>query len=144
MLARDYPVSVVCEVLDCARSSYYHRPAPSHEQGVQQAIEEVAAAWPRYGYRRITHQLRRAGWTVNHKRVARIMRERGLQAHRKPKRRTTTDSSHAFPRYSNLVEQLEIVRPEQVWVSDITYIGLREEFVYLAVLLDVFTRCIRL
>jgi hypothetical protein len=57
------------------------------------------------------------------------MRERGLQAHRKPKRRTTTDSSHAFARYPNLVEQLEIVRPEHVWVSDITYIGLREEFV---------------
>ena len=136
-------MSVVCEVVDCARSSYYHRPMALLEQGVQQAIEAVAAAWPRYGYRRVTHQLRREGWTVNHKRVARIMRERGLQVHRKPKRRTTTDSRHAFPRYPNLVEQLEIVRPEQVWVSDITYIGLREEFVYLAVLMDVFTRCIR-
>jgi putative transposase len=71
------------------------------------------------------------------------MRELGLQAHRKAKRRTTTDSRHAFPRYPNLVEHLEIVRPEQVWVSDITSIHLREEFVYLAVLMDVFTRCIR-
>jgi putative transposase len=87
--------------------------------------------------------LRREGWTVNHKRVARLMRTLGLQAHRKPNRRTTTDSSHAFPRYPNLLEQLEIVRPDQVWVSDITYIGLREEWVYLAVLMDVFTRCIR-
>src|SRR5438552_2228704 len=78
------------------------------------------------------------------KRVARMMRDLGLQAQRKPKpRTTTTDSRHAFPRYPNLVEQLEIVRPEQVWVSDITSIGLREEFVYLAVLMDVFTRCIR-
>jgi putative transposase len=143
MLAQDYPVSVVCEVLDCARSSYYHRPLPTPDAGLQQALEEVAAAWPRYGYRRLTHQLRREGWTVNHKRVARLMHTLGLQAHRKPKRRTTTDSSHAFPRYPNLVEHLEIVRPEQVWVSDITYIGLREEFVYLAVLMDVFTRCIR-
>ncbi len=143
MLAQDYPVSVVCEVLDCARSSYYHRPMALPEQGLQQVIEAVAAAWPRYGYRRLTHQLRREGWTVNHKRVARMMRTLGLQAHRKPKRRTTTDSSHAFPRYPNLVEQLEIVRPEQVWVSDITYIRLRQEFLYLAVLMDVFTRCIR-
>jgi putative transposase len=143
MLAQDYPVSVVCEVLGCARSSYYHRPAALHEHGLLHALEEVAAAWPRYGYRRITHQLRREGWTVNRKRVALLMCERGLQAHRKPNRRTTTDSSHAFPRYPNLVEQLEIVRPEHVWVSDITYIGLREEFVYLAVLMDVFTRCIR-
>jgi putative transposase len=137
MGAQEYPVSVVCEVVECARSSYYHRPMALPEQGLQQAIEAVAAAWPRYGYRRVTHQLRREGWTVNHKHVARIMRERGLQVHRKPKRRTTTDSRHAFPRYPNLVEQLEIVRPEQVWVSDITYIGLREECVYLAVLMDV-------
>ncbi len=143
MVAQEYPVSVVCEVIDCARSSYYHQAAPLPEQGLQQAIEEVAAAWPRYGYRRVTHQLRREGWTVNHKRVARIMRERGLQAHHKPKRRTTTDSTHAFPRYPNLVEHLEVVRPEQLWVSDITYIGLRTECIYLAVLMDVFTRCIR-
>ncbi len=144
MLAQEYPVSVVCEVLECARSSYYHRPLPLHDTGVRQAIEEVAAAWPRYGYRRVTHQLRREGWTVNHKRVARLMRELGLQAQRKPKpHTTTTDSRHAFPRYPNLVERLEIVRPEQVWVSDITYIRLRQEFLYLAVLMDVFTRCIR-
>ncbi len=143
MLAEDYPVSVVCEVLDCARSSYYHRPLPALDADLQHALQEVAAAWPRYGYRRITHQLRREGWTVNHKRVARMMRTLGLQVHRKPNRRTTTDSSHAFPRYPNLVEQLSIVRPDQVWVSDITYIGLREECVYLAVLMDVFTRCIR-
>jgi putative transposase len=130
MLAKEYPVSVVCEIVECARSSYYHRPTSSPDAGLQRAIEEVAAAWPRYGYRRVTHQLRREGWTVNHKRVARMMRDLGLQAQRKPKpRTTTTDSRHAFPRYPNLVEQLEIVRPEQVWVSDITYIGLREEFV---------------
>ena len=144
MLAQDYPVSVVCEIVECARSSYYHRPQPSRDAGLLQTIEEVAAAWPRYGYRRVTHQLQREGWTVNHKRVARMMRMLGLQAQRKSKpRTTTTDSRHAFPRYPNLVEQLEIVRPEQVWVSDITYIGLRAELVYLAVLMDVFTRCIR-
>jgi putative transposase len=66
------------------------------EQSLQRVIEEVAAVWPRYGYRRVTHQLRCEGWIVNHKRVARIMRERGLQAHRKPKRLTTTDNSHTF------------------------------------------------
>jgi len=71
------------------------------------------------------------------------MRAAGLQAHKKAKRRITTDSAHPFPRYLNLVEQLEIVRPEQVWVCDITYIRLWEEFMYLAVLTDVFTRCIR-
>jgi hypothetical protein len=79
-------VSVVCEILDCARSSYYHRPAAPHERGLQQAIEEVAAAWPRYGYRRVTHQLRREGWTVNHKRGARLMRERGPHIAPTPRR----------------------------------------------------------
>lgn len=144
MLAGQYPITQICDVLDCARSSYYHRPTAPDEQGLQQAIAAVAGEWPRYGYRRITKQLQRQGWTVNHKRVERIMRERGLQAQRKPKQRIrTTDSSHGFPRYPNLVEHLEIVRPDQVWVSDITYIRLLEECVYLAVLMDVFTRCIR-
>jgi hypothetical protein len=73
----------------------------------------------------------------NHKPVERIMHELGLRAHQKAKLRTTTDSCHSFPRYPNLVEHLEIVRPEQVWVSDITYIHLHEEFVCLAVLMDV-------
>ncbi len=81
---------------------------------------------------------------MNHKRVARMMHDLGLQAQRKPKpRTTTTDSRHAFPRYPNLVEHLEVVRPEQLWVSDITYSGLREECVYLAVLMDVLTRGMR-
>src|SRR6266699_1424320 len=71
------------------------------------------------------------------------MHQRGLVAHRKRTQHKTTNSAHPFPRYPNLVEHLEIVRPEQVWVSDITYIHLREEFVYLAVLMDVFTRSIR-
>src|SRR5436305_14532781 len=94
------------------RSTYYHRSTVAHEQALQQAIAAVAGEWPRYGYRRITKQLQRQGWSVNHKRVTRIMRERGLQAHRKPKQRiTTTDSSHPFPRYPNLVAELEMVRP---------------------------------
>jgi len=144
MVAQDYPVTQICEVLDYARSSYYHRGQPADEEALQQAIEAEAAQWPTYGYRRITHQLRRQGWMVNHKRVERIMHERGLQAHRKRnQRKKTTDSAHAFPRYPNGVEHLEIVRPEQVWVSDIMYIRLLEEFVYLAVLMDVFTRGIR-
>ena len=139
MLAGQYPITQICEVLDCARSTYYYRTTAADEQ----AIATVAGEWPRYGYRRITKPLQRQGWSVTRKRVERIMRERRLQAHRKPKRRITTDSSHSFPRYPNRVAQLEMVRPEQVWVSNITYIRLLEEFVYLAMLMDVFTRCIR-
>ncbi len=144
MLAEQYPITQICDILDCARSTYYHQAVAADEQPLQQAITAVAGEWPRYGYRRITKQLQRQGWTINHKRMERIMRELGLQARRKSHRKVlTTTSAHAFPRYPNLVEQLEIVRPEQVWVCDITYIRLLEEFVYLAVLMDVFTRGIR-
>jgi transposase InsO family protein len=144
MLAQHYPVTQICEILDCARSTYYHQAGEKDEQALQQAIVAVAGEWPRYGYRRITKQLHRQGWHVNHKRVERLMQELGLQAQRKAKRRiNTTDSSHHFPRYPNLVEHLEVSRPDQVWVCDITYIRLLEEFVYLAVLMDVFTRGIR-
>jgi putative transposase len=143
MLAEEYPVTQICEVLESARSTYYRRGTPADETLLRQKIEALAGQWPTYGYRRITQQLRREGWSVNHKRVERLMRASGLQVHRKAKRRITTDSAHPFPRYPNLVEHLEIRHPDQVWVCDITYIRLREEFVYLAVLMDVFTRCIR-
>ena len=130
-------------MLDCARSTYYHQRLEPDEQAVRHLVEEVAAAYPRYGYRRITHQLRRQGQMINHKRVQRILGELGLQARRKSHRKATTNSAHPYPRYPNLVEHLTVSRPDQVWVCDITYIRLRQEFVYLAVIMDVYTRCIR-
>ena len=144
MLARDYSVRVVCDVLDCARSSFYHPTCESvDEVALRAAIKAVGAEWPTYGYRRVTQQLRRQGWRVNHKRVQRLMREMGIQAQTTRRKRHTTNSEHEFPRYPNLVQDLVIVRPGQVWVSDVTYIRLRTEFVYLAVIMDVFTRGMR-
>jgi len=143
MLSQDYPVKLACDLLGCARSSYYHRTEPPDDVALKAAIETVAAEWPTYGYRRITAQLRRQEWQVNHKRVQRLMREMDLSAKIKRKGRKTTNSEHHFPRYSNLVQDLEVVYPDQVWVSDITYIHLGNDFVYLAVIMDVFTRCIR-
>ena len=143
MLSQDYPVTMVCEVLDLARSTYYYEPQERDETEIKAAIEAVAAEWPTYGYRRVTAQLQRQGWEVNHKRVRRLMGEMNLQIRTKSKKRRTTDSEHGFPRYPNLVQDLEVVRPDQVWVSDITYIRLYDEFVYLAVIMDVFTRDIR-
>jgi len=87
--------------------------------------------------------LRREGWSVNGKRVRRLMAEMGLQGKAPVRRQRTTDSRHDFPRYPNLVVGLVVTRPDQVWVADITYVRLREEFVYLAVLMDVFTRRVR-
>jgi transposase InsO family protein len=144
MLAKEYPTHLVCKVLDSARSSYYYQ-AQSHDETVlKAAIEAVAAEWPTYGYRRVTQELRQhKKLRVNHKRVRRLMVEMGLQVKRKGKKRQTTHSQHPFPRYPNLVEQLEIIRPDQVWVVDITYIRLGQGFIYLAVIMDVFTRAIR-
>lgn len=143
MLSDDYPVSLLCDLLACPRSSYYYQPQLQDENEVKIAIENVVIEWPTYGYRRVTKQLRRKGRTVNKKRVQRLMRAMGLSVKTKRKTRKTTNSAHDFPRYPNLVQDLEIVRPDQVWVSDITYIRLRDEFVYLAVIMDVFTRSIR-
>ena len=143
MLSQDYAVTLACDLLGCARSSYYHQAEPPDETELKAAIETVIAEWPTYGYRRVTAQLHRQEWHVNHKRVHRLMRKMGLLVKIKHKKRKTTNSQHDFPRYPNLVQDLEVVRPDQVWVSDITYIRLRLEFVYLAVIMDVFTRCIR-
>jgi putative transposase len=142
-LAAEYPVSLVCGILGYPRSSYYYQAREPDDQALQEAITEVAATWPTYGYRRITVQLTRAGWRVNSKRVRRIMGGLGFRGKVYRKKRRTTNSDHPFPRYPNLVQGLEVVRPDQVWVGDITYVRLHREFVYLAVLLDVFTRCIR-
>lgn len=92
MLSQDYPVTVACDVLDLARSTYYYEPQERDETEIKTAIEAVAAEWPTYGYRRVTAQLQRQGWEVNHKRVRRLMREMNLQARTGRKKRRTTDS----------------------------------------------------
>jgi putative transposase len=143
MLSPHYPIRQLCQVLKCPRSSHYYRVQRRDETSLKAAIERLAGAWPTYGYRRITALLRREHVQVNRKHVARLMRELGLQGQRPVRQPRTTHSDHSYPRYRNLVRELMIVRPDQVWVSDITYIRLREEFVYLAVLMDVYTRCIR-
>jgi len=144
-LAKDYPIRLVCRLLDVPRSSIYYaaQPAPDAEAMLKSVLLELAGDWPTYGYRRLTAMMRRLDWPVNGKRVRRWMQELQLTG-APPKRRTrTTNSNHDFPRFANLVKDLEISRPDQVWVADITYIRLRREFVYLAVLMDVFTRCLR-
>jgi len=143
MLSTDYPITPLCDVLSCPRSSYYYQVRAPDETELKAAIAQVAAEWPTYGYRRVTAQLRRQGYVVNRKRVRRLLREMHLQVTTKRKTIKTTDSEHPFPRYPNLVLGLEIVHPDQVWVSDLTYVRLRRAFVYLAIVMDVFTRCIR-
>jgi putative transposase len=144
-LIQQYPARLVCRLLDFPRCQLYRDQAPpaADEAGLRDALRRLAGEWPTYGYRRLTAMLRRAGHAVNAKRVRRLMADLDIQGQAPVRRKRTTDSNHAFPRYPNLVEGLEVVRPDQVWVADITYIHLRHGFVYLAVIMDVFTRSIR-
>lgn len=146
MLSQEYPVTAVCDIVGLPRSTHYRKSVQRDESDLRQAVEAIAVQFTTYGSRRVAAQLRRQPYCleVNRKRVQRVMGQMGLT--RPTKRRTTvrtTDSRHRFRRYPNLVSGLEITYPEQVWVGDITYIHLRRDFVYLAILMDVFTRSIR-
>ena len=139
-LAKTYPIRLVCRLLGVPRSSLYYaaRAEPYDEAMLKSALLDLAGEWPTYGYRRLTAMMRRLDWPVNSKRVRRWMNELGISGAPPTRTTRTTNSNHAFPRFPNLVADLQITRPDQVWVADITYIRLRKEFVYLAVLMDVF------
>lgn len=138
----EWPIRLLGELLDTPLSSYYYRPEPANDLELRDLLEQIALQYPRYGYRRMTAELGRRGMAVNHKRVLRIMREESLLAHVTRFCRTT-NSEHPYGRYPNLVKDLVIARVDQVWCADITYIKLPREFVYLAVILDIFPRSIR-
>lgn len=129
-----------------ARSTYYYRSrqksigAKKEAADLRDRIEQIVVEFARYGYRRVTHQLRREGWKVNHKRVARLMREQSLQCQIKRRWVKTTDSEHGYRVYPNLLKGLEVGGRNQVWVADITYIRILTGFLYLAVVLDLFSR----
>jgi transposase InsO family protein len=125
------------------RTSYYYTPKEKLSDAALEArIGDICLELPGYGYRRVTKQLHREGcWIVNHKKVARIMRERGWSCRStKKKWITTTNSNHGFKIYPNLIKGLKIKAVNQLWVADITYIHILVCFVYLAVILDVFSR----
>lgn len=113
-LSHEYPVAVVCRVLAVPRSSVYARQRAMRrgttEPALRDHIEQIAAQWPTYGYRRVTAQLRREGERVNSKRVRRLMTAAGLAGHAPKRRCRTTNSDHAYPRYPNLVAELAITQ----------------------------------
>ena len=140
-----YPVRQVCTLVELLPSSYYYHGHPRDNSDLEADLKAVAGEYPTYGTRRLMHQLRRRpyGYGVNRKQIQRLARQEGLLRPVKRRKTRTTNSQHPYPRYENLVKNLEIVRPDQVWVSDITYIRLRNGFIYLAIILDVFTRAVR-
>ncbi len=141
----DCPVELVLEVLELPHSSYYYQPRKAAQTQLEADMQLVAGQFPTYGTRRMTHELRRAPYryAINRKRVQRIMRAKGWLRPVKRVKCRTTNSNHPYPRYPNRVAGLVITQPDQVWVADITYIRLGQGFIYLAVVMDVFTRAIR-
>jgi len=128
-----------------SRASYYRfdenaAASPDLDMDLRDAIQRIALEWPCYGRRRITKELRRRRWMVNPKRVYRLMREDNLLYVRKRKFVVTTNSNHRRKVYPNLAGKMVLTDVDQLWVADITYIRLREEFVFLAVVLDAYSR----
>ena len=125
-----------------ARSTYYYRSRRSAAERIvlHQRIAELSVEFPRYGYRRMTHQLRAEGMHINHKAVARIMREGGLQVRFLRRFVHTTQSDHESPIFPNLAESFIPTGPNQMWVSDLTYVAIAAGFVYVAVILDAWSR----
>ena len=138
------PLSVLCKSLGVSRSWFYARPAAEEptakEVALRDAIEGIVLEFPGYGYRRVTAQLVRDGWQINHKRVLRVMQEESLLCRLKKRFVVTTDSAHANKTYPNLLRTLLLTQPNQAWVADITYICLPGAFCYLAAVLDAFSR----
>jgi putative transposase len=137
-------VNALCQMTGLSRASFYRSRAPRQatpvEMELRDEMQKVALKSPAYGYRRITSELQRQGFDVNHKRVLRMMREDNLLCIRRRSFVVTTDSRHNLPIYPNLAREIEPTAINQLWIADITYIRLRAEFIYLAVVLDAFSR----
>jgi putative transposase len=142
---RGLTVERMVELGRISRASFYSfdestDPGQDADMDLRDAIQRIALEWPSYGRPRITAELRRRGWKVNPKRVYRILQEDNLLCIRKRKFVVTTDSKHGRKVYPNLARTMVLTGVDQLWVADITFIRLRQEFVFLAVILDAFSR----
>jgi putative transposase len=142
---RGLTIRRMVELSAMSRASFYRSLAPKAagsdaDMDLRDAIQRIALAWPCYGRPRLTAELRRQGWRVNPKRVYRLMREDNLLCVRRRKFLVTTDSAHGLRVYSNLARTMVLTTINQLWIADITYIRLQLEFVFLAVILDAFSR----
>lgn len=143
-LEGDFKVEQGCALARVSRAGFYrqyqeHAPRQA-DIALRDAIQRIAIENRFYGYRRVAAELSKQGWVVNHKRVLRLMREDNLLVVRKRRFPLTTDSRHTYAVYPNLAGRLKLSGINQLWVADITYIRLREQFLYLAVVLDAWSR----
>jgi len=141
----NFNINKICSVIDVNRSSFYKWKNKStlrdNNLYLKKEIQGIALEFPFYGYRRITKELERRSIDINHKKVLRIMKEDNLLCRRKKQfKPVTTQSNHGLKIYPNLIENIKVTGLNQVWVADITYIRLVNEFIYLAAILDIFSR----
>lgn len=143
-LATPIPIGRLCELGQVSRAGLYRWqhvvPGIGHDLDLRDQMQRIAVEFPYYGWRRMQEELGDRGWAVNHKKLKRLMQEDNLLCLRRRKFVVTTDSNHDRPVYPNLAGELELSGLNQLWVADITYIRLEREFVYLAVVLDAFSR----
>jgi transposase InsO family protein len=135
----------MAQLAELSRAGFYRflklpETALDKDMDLRDAMQRIALEWPSYGRPRITAELRHQGWTVNHKRVQRLLREDNLLCIRKHQFVVTTDSRHGLRVYPNLAAEMVLTGVNQLWRADITYIRLQDEFVYLAVILDAYSR----
>ncbi len=136
-------VRSLCRMLGVDRSWYLQKPqeeSSAADVELRDAIERIVLEFPGYGYRRVTEQLHREKWNVNHKRVLRVMREESLLCQIERRFVVTTDSVHGHRTYPNLLRELVLNSLDSAWVADITYIRLPQSFVYLSAILDAYSR----
>jgi putative transposase len=124
-----------------ARSTYYDKPAMSIDNtALVETMAAISDSFEAYGYRRMQAALRHRGFVVNHKKIRRLMREHGLQPRRRRRYIATTDGDHELPIFPNLAKDIVLDGPNQLWVTDITYVAITAGFVYVAVILDAWSR----
>lgn len=142
---KKWSIRKLCQLLGVNRAWFYQQPKRAEEKGREyrqlvEAIEKIVLEFAGYGYRRVTKALHRLGYKINHKKVLKLMRTEGLLCRPRRRFKRTTDSNHPHPVYANPLKGKELSEPDQAWVADITYVALPKSFVYLAALVDAYSR----
>ena len=138
------PIRKACSAFSISSPTYYRwkkqKNIPNPDRKLKTIMHKIASEFPKYGYRRMTKELQRRKREVNHKKILRLMREEGILVRKRRFKPITTQSNHGLPKYPNLIKDLMLTGLNQAWVSDITFIHLLREFVYLAIIMDLFSR----